>query len=675
MALNFPDSPSNGDTTTLNGVSYTYDSTKTVWVSTTGPITTVAVSDTAPTTPTDGDMWFNSSDLKLYIRYNDGATSQWIIAAPAGSAAAAGPGVTVSDTAPASPSDGDMWYNSLSLKMFVYYNDGTSSQWVPASPQQAGVAGADGAAGADGSATSYANLAAFPSSGNTDGDIGFDIAEKSAYIWDGTEWDRFSGKPPATISSVNPTFYNGETGQVITLNGTGFEVGDVIDFITADTTTVIRASSSSVLSPTSMTATTPQAFTVANGPLTIRHTSASADVTSLVDAVSTGSSPVWTTPAGTLGSFTKDAILDITVAATDPDAGQAITYSEVSGSLPPGTSFSSGDITGSITTASISADTTYSKVLAASDPLGNIVNRTFDITILNQLIRHYLFDTATFTSGGVRGRIGPTLSQAQSGLSVSGAGVTDTWKTNSSLFYIGNSIGTDDRIQKWTVPETSTYRITANGAGAPVSLGGYGAKMRGDFQLTKDDIIYILVGQQPLDTSGSEHSGAGGTFVTKNVGSSITLSDILVIAGGGGGAHQIGNRLAQSSAVITTTGNTGTSSYLGGSNGNKGTAGSGGAGGGYFGSAGTGKTGRNFGNGGQGGDGVNSFSGGFGGGGTHGNTHGGGGGGFSGGGGSHDNPYAGGGGASYNTGTNQANVAGISNTTDGIVGSVIIQKI
>jgi hypothetical protein len=30
MALNFPDSPANGDTTTLNGVSYTYDSTKTV---------------------------------------------------------------------------------------------------------------------------------------------------------------------------------------------------------------------------------------------------------------------------------------------------------------------------------------------------------------------------------------------------------------------------------------------------------------------------------------------------------------------------------------------------------------------------------------------------------------------------------------------------------------------
>jgi len=99
MPLTFPDSPSNGDTTTLNGVSYTYDSAKTVWVSTTGPITTVAVSDNAPATPTDGDMWFNSSDLKLYIRYNDGVTSQWIIAAPAGPAGA--------DSTVAGPAGGD----------------------------------------------------------------------------------------------------------------------------------------------------------------------------------------------------------------------------------------------------------------------------------------------------------------------------------------------------------------------------------------------------------------------------------------------------------------------------------------------------------------------------------------------------------------------------------------
>ena len=152
MAINFPTSPSNGDTVTEGNITYTYNATKGYWVSVEG-------------------------------------------------SGGGGSSVTVSDTAPTSPSDGDMWYNSLSLKMFVYYNDGSSSQWVPASPQQAGVAGADGAAGADGSATSYANLAAFPSSGNTNGDMGFATDTKAVYVWDGTEWDRVY-----TGSQTTPTF-------------------------------------------------------------------------------------------------------------------------------------------------------------------------------------------------------------------------------------------------------------------------------------------------------------------------------------------------------------------------------------------------------------------------------------------------------------------------------------
>ncbi len=38
----------------------------------------------------------------------------------------------VSDTAPTSPSSGDMWFNTTNLKLYVYYNDGTSAQWVEA---------------------------------------------------------------------------------------------------------------------------------------------------------------------------------------------------------------------------------------------------------------------------------------------------------------------------------------------------------------------------------------------------------------------------------------------------------------------------------------------------------------------------------------------------------------
>jgi hypothetical protein len=40
--------------------------------------------------------------------------------------------LTISDTAPSSPAVGDLWWESDSGSLFVYYNDGSTSQWVPA---------------------------------------------------------------------------------------------------------------------------------------------------------------------------------------------------------------------------------------------------------------------------------------------------------------------------------------------------------------------------------------------------------------------------------------------------------------------------------------------------------------------------------------------------------------
>ena len=47
-------------------------------------------------------------------------------------------------------------------------------------------------ASAGGAVTVYANLAAFPSSGNTAGDYAFATDTKALYVWDGAEWDRIS---------------------------------------------------------------------------------------------------------------------------------------------------------------------------------------------------------------------------------------------------------------------------------------------------------------------------------------------------------------------------------------------------------------------------------------------------------------------------------------------------
>jgi hypothetical protein len=45
-----------------------------------------------------------------------------------------GSSVSISTVAPSSPTAGDLWYNSNLGRTFIYYNDGSSSQWVDAAP-------------------------------------------------------------------------------------------------------------------------------------------------------------------------------------------------------------------------------------------------------------------------------------------------------------------------------------------------------------------------------------------------------------------------------------------------------------------------------------------------------------------------------------------------------------
>ena len=42
--------------------------------------------------------------------------------------------IVTADSAPSSPTDGDLWYDSASGRLFVYYDDGNTQQWVDTSP-------------------------------------------------------------------------------------------------------------------------------------------------------------------------------------------------------------------------------------------------------------------------------------------------------------------------------------------------------------------------------------------------------------------------------------------------------------------------------------------------------------------------------------------------------------
>tara|TARA_R110002074_G_scaffold308271_1_gene479130 strand:+ start:743 stop:2560 length:1818 start_codon:yes stop_codon:yes gene_type:complete len=172
-AVNFPTSPSNGATLTTGGVTYTYVSASTRWNVTGGTLpsqipsgnsnpavgaigslfyntstgalhistgsawgtvsgaggASVSISESAPSSPGAGDLWFDPSDMTIYIYYNDGNSSQWVTFSNAGGGEA-GASVTVQEAAPSSPSVGDLWFDPSDLTPYMYYNDGNSSQWV-----------------------------------------------------------------------------------------------------------------------------------------------------------------------------------------------------------------------------------------------------------------------------------------------------------------------------------------------------------------------------------------------------------------------------------------------------------------------------------------------------------------------------------------------------------------
>jgi hypothetical protein len=86
----------------------------------------VSVSDSLPTNPQLGSLWWDSVGGQLYVYYNDGNTSQWVVANNTSSAAT----VTIGDNAPSSPQPGDMWFDSVGAQTYIWFTDANSSQWV-----------------------------------------------------------------------------------------------------------------------------------------------------------------------------------------------------------------------------------------------------------------------------------------------------------------------------------------------------------------------------------------------------------------------------------------------------------------------------------------------------------------------------------------------------------------
>jgi hypothetical protein len=208
MAIQFPAQPYDDQQLSHNG--YTW-----IW---NGAQWDLLASDSSYVTPTS-----LSSTLSTY------ATQAFVNTALTNTAS-----VSVSDTTPSVTTTGSLWFNSNDGSLYVYYNDGTTTQWIQ--PAVSNYGSSSGGGGTSFTLTAATTLAlggviipAVGTSGitNTSGTIGIATAstvQKGAVIVDGTTITITSGVISAASRSLS---------SLIDVNVTGASDGQVLKYNTS----------------------------------------------------------------------------------------------------------------------------------------------------------------------------------------------------------------------------------------------------------------------------------------------------------------------------------------------------------------------------------------------------------------------------------------------------------
>jgi len=557
----------------------------------------------------------------------------------------AGASVTIADDPPSSPSAGDLWWESDTGILKVYYNDGTTSQWVDATPQDAPteLPSQSGQAGefltTDGTTMSWQSVVTNPydtattSIGYFDLPIGTtaqrpgspatgnlrvnsDLGQLEHYY--DNIWIGFAGSVP-TITGVSPTT-SIAAGTTITVSGINFQSGTTVQLIGTDNS-IHTPSSVTFVNSGQIDFATPE-LPVAYEPYDVKLTLPSGGVAIQPNVIDAGGVPVWTTVAGSLGTVNDNATgTHFTLVATDPDS-QVVTFSmetahqntlTTAGLTLNGTT---GAITGDPTDAPVGGSTLYNFDVKATDSTGvNTTIRSFSITVNGILngasggtitnyssggtnYRVHTFTTAGITQtfnpgtypgscdilaiagGGGGGRVMSDQDTAQGGGGAGCVGVTTGFalSTGNYTFDIGRGAyyAEAGRIWKQWPANTNENRVGLSGE---------------DTVLT-DPTSTIMI-TLPGGGGGGRSDGSGGTPPAGNNG--------VDGGSGGGGGSRANPSNGGSSTTPTVSGWTTYGNFGGGGN----TGGGGGGGGGGAGAPGGPASGST---GGSGGDGIqNNF--------------------------------------------------------------------
>ena len=176
MALNFPTDTSVPYYDSVSGLKYIYNSSIGAWETAIQP--PAVVYPTPPTIDIPGFLWWDETEGRLKIWYVSGGTGAWVDATPTP------PPVTVSteQTPPDNALEGDLWWDSVNGRLYVYYTDADSSQWVDAAPVPD-----NGARG-----NSYISQGPTPPATVEANDMWFDTTSGNLFIWyvdvDSAQW-------------------------------------------------------------------------------------------------------------------------------------------------------------------------------------------------------------------------------------------------------------------------------------------------------------------------------------------------------------------------------------------------------------------------------------------------------------------------------------------------------
>ena len=201
-----------------------------------------------------------------------------------------------------------------------------------------------------------------------------------------------------SVSPTNVTSGDGTGNHTFTITGTNL-LGGTASLVKAGGAS-LAFDSTTVNSSTSITGVIAKSTLVGgtDEPYDVKVVTSDGSST-LENQINVNQQPVFTTAAGSLGSYQEQTAASFTINATDPESAGNVTFELQSGSLPPGLSLTNEGTEGGTArisgtgTTDITNNTTYNFVIRAVDAASNTSSRAFSIT-------ETAFNVTSFTSSG-----------------------------------------------------------------------------------------------------------------------------------------------------------------------------------------------------------------------------------------------------------------------------------